>query len=148
VVVNTHPLLSLVCQQLPHPLLVLSPSTPHRSSYNFFIDDINNTTHPRLAQIPLLTPLKSCQTVSLTGRVSRNKKIENWFELLKIALKVSLFIPSWLLIQLRPVYISYILRFCPQVATVLYRQESNLVMLSSPVTKIMYRFIWRTAVDE
>jgi hypothetical protein len=25
------------------------PFTPHRSSYNIYIDDINNTSHPRLA---------------------------------------------------------------------------------------------------
>jgi hypothetical protein len=40
---NTHPPLSLVCQQLPHPLLCPShPFTPHSSSYNIYIDNINN----------------------------------------------------------------------------------------------------------
>ncbi len=48
VVANIHPLLSLVYQQLPYPLPVLPPFTPHRSSYNIYIDDINNSSHPRL----------------------------------------------------------------------------------------------------
>ncbi len=30
----------------------------------------------------------------------------------------------------------------------LYHRESDLAISSSPVTKIMYRFYWRTAVDE
>jgi hypothetical protein len=29
-----------------------------------------------------------------------------------------------------------------------YRRELNLAISSSPVTKIMYRFYWRTAVNE
>jgi hypothetical protein len=29
-----------------------------------------------------------------------------------------------------------------------YRRESNLAISSSPVTKIMYRFYWRTAVKK
>jgi hypothetical protein len=49
VVMNTHPLLSLVCYHLFHPLLVLSPFH-HRSSYNIYRDDINNTSRPSLAQ--------------------------------------------------------------------------------------------------
>ncbi len=30
----------------------------------------------------------------------------------------------------------------------MYRRESNLAISSSPVTKIMYRFYWRTAIKE
>jgi hypothetical protein len=33
-------------------------------------------------------------------------------------------------------------------AYVLYRRESNLAISSYPVTKIMYRFYWCTAVNE
>ncbi len=37
---------------------------------------------------------------------------------------------------------------CRLAAGYMYRQESNLAISSSPVTKIMYRFYWRTAVNE
>ncbi len=47
---NTHPLLSLVCCQLPTLCCFSQPSTPHRSSYNIYIDDINNISHSRLTQ--------------------------------------------------------------------------------------------------
>jgi hypothetical protein len=57
VVANTHPLFSLVCQQLPYPLLVLPPFHTHRSSYNIYIDDINNTSHTRLAQDSLVNQI-------------------------------------------------------------------------------------------
>jgi hypothetical protein len=47
VVTNTHPPLSFVCQQLPHPLLCPShPFTPHSSNYIIYMDDINNLGHP------------------------------------------------------------------------------------------------------
>jgi hypothetical protein len=47
VVTNTHPPLSLVCQQLPHPLLCPShPFIPHSSNYIIYMDDINNLGHP------------------------------------------------------------------------------------------------------
>jgi hypothetical protein len=43
VVTNAHPPLSLVSQQLPHPLLYPShPFTHYSSSYVIYIDDINN----------------------------------------------------------------------------------------------------------
>ncbi len=42
VVTNTHPSLSLVCQELPHPF------TPHSSNYIIYIDDINNLGRPHL----------------------------------------------------------------------------------------------------
>jgi hypothetical protein len=40
--VNTHPLLSLVCYQLFTLCCFTHPKAPHRSSYNIYIDDINN----------------------------------------------------------------------------------------------------------
>jgi hypothetical protein len=46
---NTHSLPSLVCWQLPHLLLVYPSYTPYISSYNIYIDDINNTSCPRWA---------------------------------------------------------------------------------------------------
>ncbi len=45
---NTHPLLSLVCYQLPTLCCFSHPSTSHRSSYTISIDDINNISRPRL----------------------------------------------------------------------------------------------------
>jgi hypothetical protein len=43
VVMNAHPPFSLVCQQLPHPLLCPShPFTPYSSGYTIYIDGINN----------------------------------------------------------------------------------------------------------
>ncbi len=55
VVTNTNPSLSLVCKQLPHPLLWPShPFTPCSSSYTIYIDDINNNlSHLRPRQIQL-----------------------------------------------------------------------------------------------
>jgi hypothetical protein len=47
---TTHPLLSLVCYQLPTLCCSSHPNTPHRSSYNIYIDHINNISHPRLTQ--------------------------------------------------------------------------------------------------
>jgi hypothetical protein len=43
---NTHPLLSLVCYQLLTLCYFSHPNTPHRSSYNIYIDDINNISRP------------------------------------------------------------------------------------------------------
>ncbi len=43
---NTHPLLSLVCYQLLTLCYSTHPDTPHRSSYNIYIDDINNISRP------------------------------------------------------------------------------------------------------
>jgi hypothetical protein len=50
-----HPLLSLVCYQLPTLCYFSPPSptlhnTPHRSSYNIYINYINNISRPRLTQ--------------------------------------------------------------------------------------------------
>ncbi len=45
---NTHPLLSLVCYQLPTLCCFSHPNTPYRSSYNIYVDDINNISRPRL----------------------------------------------------------------------------------------------------
>jgi hypothetical protein len=56
VVTNTHPPLSLVCQQMPHPL-AFAPFTPHSSNYIIYIDDINNLGRPRPENNPLLTYL-------------------------------------------------------------------------------------------
>jgi hypothetical protein len=57
VVVNTHPPLSLVCQQLPHPLLALplfqTPAAPHSSCYIIYTDDISNSSRPCLEQFHL-----------------------------------------------------------------------------------------------
>ncbi len=54
VVANTHPPFSLVCQQLPHPLLapppLSHPTVPHSSSYIIYTDDISNSSRPRLEQ--------------------------------------------------------------------------------------------------
>ncbi len=51
VVTNTHPPLSLVCQQLPHPLLCSShPFTPHSSNYIIYIDNISHLSHLRREQ--------------------------------------------------------------------------------------------------
>jgi hypothetical protein len=47
---NTHPPLSLVCYQLPTLCYFSHPNTPHRSSYNIYIDDINNISRPRLTK--------------------------------------------------------------------------------------------------
>ncbi len=44
--VNTHPLSSLVCYQLPTLCCFSHPNTPHRSSYNVYIDDINIISRP------------------------------------------------------------------------------------------------------
>ncbi len=43
---NTHPLLSLVCYQLFTLCHFSHPNIPHRSSYNIYIDDINNISCP------------------------------------------------------------------------------------------------------
>jgi hypothetical protein len=43
---NAHPLLSLVCYQLLTLCHFSHPNTPHRSSYNIYIDDINNISCP------------------------------------------------------------------------------------------------------
>jgi hypothetical protein len=43
---NTHPLLFLVCYQLFNLRHFSHPNRPHRSSYNIYIDDINNISHP------------------------------------------------------------------------------------------------------
>jgi hypothetical protein len=47
---NTHPLLSLVCYQLPTLCYFSHHHTPHRSSYNIYIVNINNISRPRLIQ--------------------------------------------------------------------------------------------------
>ncbi len=47
---NTHPLLSLVCYQLSALCCFSHPNTPHRSSYNIYIDNINNISRPRPTQ--------------------------------------------------------------------------------------------------
>ncbi len=52
---NAHPLLSLVCYQLPNLCYFSHPNTPHRSIYNIYIDDINNTSHPRLTHYPVVS---------------------------------------------------------------------------------------------
>jgi hypothetical protein len=36
----------------------------------------------------------------------------------------------------------------PSIMILLYRRETNLAISSSPVTKIVYRFYWRTAIEE
>ncbi len=46
---NTHPLLSLVCQLLTF-CCSSHPNFPHGSSYNIYVDDINNICRPRLTQ--------------------------------------------------------------------------------------------------
>ncbi len=45
---NTHPLLSLVCYQLPTLCCFSHPNTPRGLSYNIYIDDINKISRPRL----------------------------------------------------------------------------------------------------
>jgi hypothetical protein len=45
-------------------------------------------------------------------------------------------------------YLSTICYFCAVLMGGVYRRESNLTISSSPVTKIMYRFYWRTAIKE
>ncbi len=57
---------------------------------------------------------------------------------------------SWILSSKPPLFVN-----CqqwqsrsPDSNCFLYRQESNLAISSSPVTKIIYRFYWRTAIKE
>jgi hypothetical protein len=54
---NTHPLLSLVCYQLPTLCCFSHPTTPHRSSHNIYIDDINNISHPHRTQYSQTSPV-------------------------------------------------------------------------------------------
>jgi hypothetical protein len=52
VVTNTHPPLSLFCQELSHPLAFTPshPFTPPSSNYIIYTDDINNLGRPRPGQ--------------------------------------------------------------------------------------------------
>jgi hypothetical protein len=52
VVTNSHPPLSIVCQQLPRPLALapFTPFSPHSSYYIIYIDNINNLGRLRLGQ--------------------------------------------------------------------------------------------------
>jgi hypothetical protein len=60
IVTNAHPPLSLVYQQLPHPLLCPShPFTPYSSSYTIYINNINNNLS-RLCQRQLYFLLQLC----------------------------------------------------------------------------------------
>ncbi len=65
---NTHPLFSLVCYQLHNLCCFSHPNTPYRSSYNIYIDDINNISCPRLTQVDLYIPLMPSQKNLLNGR--------------------------------------------------------------------------------
>jgi hypothetical protein len=63
VVTNAHPPLSLVCQQLPFPLLCPShPFTPYSSSYTIYIDNINNISVVFIWDIYYLV----CPTISVS----------------------------------------------------------------------------------
>jgi hypothetical protein len=54
-VTNTHPPLSLVCQQLAYPLLYPSyPFTPHSSNFIIYIDNINNSRSSSSGTLPLV----------------------------------------------------------------------------------------------
>jgi hypothetical protein len=74
--VNTHPLLSQVCCQLPTLCCFSHPNTPHRSSYNIYKDDINNISLPRLRQFCLV--FYSFTRIKLTMGVLAHIHNKNW----------------------------------------------------------------------
>jgi hypothetical protein len=61
----------------PTPCWFSHPFTPHRSSYNIYIDDINNTSHPHLAHLVPPSPLLVTDQVRVpdniycTGNINR-----------------------------------------------------------------------------